>query len=144
MAAAAGDHAGEQGAHGVDEASDIGRNHRFPIGDVGFGGGLEAERETGVSEDDIDAGKFGGERGNGGVDGGAVLHIKLDDVAAGGAEFGLQFLEAITPAAGRDHLAARSDIAACGGGAKAGGGAGDEDDKALGIEQLVHGNVLKG
>lgn len=73
----------------------------------------------------------------------AVLHVKLDDVAVGGAELGLQVLEAVATTTGRNHLATSGDIAARGGGAKAGGGAGDEDDKALGIEQLVHGNVLK-
>ena len=130
---------GSSSADGIDEARDIGVDHGLPIVDVGLGGGLQAEREAGIGEDDVDGVEGGGEGGDGGIDGGAVADVELDDVAVVGAQFVLQVDQAILAAAGRDHLAAGGDIAARRGGAEAGGGAGDEDDEAAGIEQLIHG-----
>lgn len=62
MAAVARDHAWKDGARDIEEALYVGIHHALPIRDRDLVGRLEAECQSGIVEEHIDRGKFGGQR----------------------------------------------------------------------------------
>ncbi len=128
--AATGDQPGQQFVGERSERRHIRVDHRFPLGEIGGLRGIAAKREPGVVDEEVDAAKSVGKRGQS-----RVARRFIGDVEGGGmdlvgADGGDQGLKSFGPAARRDDAPSRGRERAGGGFADARGRASDESRPA--------------
>src|SRR6201999_1876820 len=76
VAAAAGDHAGQDGPGAVGQALAVGVDHLVPLVQVGLWSGSQAEGQAGVVDQDVDLGELGRQAGYGIGYRGSVAHLE--------------------------------------------------------------------
>jgi hypothetical protein len=123
-------HSGQDRARAVNDALDVGVDHRLPIVEIGLGRGLEAEREPGIVDEDVGVGEGAGQGRDRGLDRRALAHVEMQRMKIR-AEFLRQHREAIVAPPGADDLHPGLDVAPRQGGAESGRGAGDENAGGL-------------
>ena len=106
MAAAALDHAANDGPADIEKPFDVRVDHLFPVLDRSFMDRAQATAKSGVVDQDVDVLPFGGKGGDGGVDGFPVPDIESENMdigSAGCAEFGSQGFETIQSPGARQN-----------------------------------------
>ena len=128
MPAIARDHSRQDRVGHRHQTFDVGVDHLLPVVEIGALGRLEAAREPGVVDQQIDRGQLRREPGDRALDRGAVPHVERQRQRDRVAELGRERREPLGAAADGDDAVATRREAASNRDAESRGGASDEDD----------------